>query len=88
MWLQDVDPVRLRRLVQKEGLISFDQLECLRKIQDQKGTAEHNAELISILCAGETESYLVLCSAIRQMGYTARHLEMRRIVADPEQGDT
>ena len=88
MWLQGVDPVRLRGLVQEEGLLSFGQLKRLRKIQDQKGTAEHNEELISILFAGETESYLVLCSAIRQMGYTARHLEMLRVVANPEKGDT
>ena len=88
MWLQDVDPDRLRRLVQKEGLISFDQLERLRKIQDQKGTAEHNAQLISILCPGETKSYQVLCSVIHQMGYFDQHLEMLRIVANPEQGDT
>ncbi|XP_065198243.1 streptococcal hemagglutinin-like [Sycon ciliatum] len=85
VWLQDVDPDRLRRLVQKEGLISFDQLERLRKIQDQKGTAEHNAQLISILCPGETKSYQVLCSVIHQMGYFDRHLEMLRIVANPEQ---
>ncbi|XP_065198089.1 uncharacterized protein LOC135829618 [Sycon ciliatum] len=82
VWLQDVDPFRLRRLVQKEGLISFDQMERLRKIKD---IAEHNAELISILCPGETKSYQVLCSVIHQMGYTDRHLEMLRIVANPEQ---
>eukprot|EP00117_Sycon_ciliatum_P047353 scpid102029/ scgid3212/ len=82
VWLQDVDPVWLRGLVQKEGLISFDQLERLRKIKD---IAEHNAELISILCPGGTKSYLVLCSVIHQMGYIDQYLEMLRIVASPEQ---
>ncbi|XP_065198875.1 uncharacterized protein LOC135830562 [Sycon ciliatum] len=82
VWLQDVDPVRLRGLVQKEGLISFDQLERLRKMKD---IAEHNAELISILCPGETKSYQVLCSVIHQMGYTDRYLEMLRIVDNPVQ---
>ena len=85
VWLQDVDPVWLRGLVQKEGLINFDQLERLRKIKD---IAEHNAELISILCPGGTKSYLVLCSVIHQMGYIDQYLEMLRIVASPEQGDT
>eukprot|EP00117_Sycon_ciliatum_P005128 scpid99598/ scgid9203/ len=82
VWLQDVDPLELRRLVQEKGLITFHQLERLRKIKD---TAQHNSNLIAMLCAGETESYLVLCSVIREMGFTNRYQEMLRIVPNAQQ---
>ncbi|XP_065198381.1 uncharacterized protein LOC135829926 isoform X3 [Sycon ciliatum] len=82
VWMNDLDPDRFRTVAQRKGLLDSDSVRTLTRIYKNEGQLQHNQKLINMLVAGEMDTYLKLCDAVKAMGFTPRYDEMISIVKD------
>eukprot|EP00117_Sycon_ciliatum_P029074 scpid105989/ scgid23234/ len=82
VWMNDLDPDRFRNIAQRKGLLDYDSIATLTRINKIEGQPQHNQKLINMIVAGEMETYMKLCDVVKVMGFKTRYDEMISIVKD------